>query len=161
MRLGDRFDRKATTGLAGKKLIMKLRKRKRVATGSRNVRICTREEYPRWPHPPTLPPSSRDESGDSKLPLWGGENVLRTLQGFDRTHGRKDPKKLETRARRRSAARAITQAGGSVAWVSEAARWHVSADRLYVDLGRGSFHPRLSFGRCEASRELSTQIELS
>ena len=143
----ERLARRAVIGLQGGKLIIKLNRRKHMATGSRLVRACICEEYSLDSlelHIPQLLcpvcqlwPAIRQQApvGGALFEGWTGKRVLAELRYF--AEGREWPRanRLGTHSFRRGAARAILEAGGSFAQLLRPGQWHSSAYQLYRDLG--------------------------
>ena len=152
----ERLARRAVIGLSGAKLVIKLDRRKHMASGSRLVRACICDEYARdslelhipqllrparqlWPAIRQLwrsrVSSGGSPVGDPIFPGWNGERVLSDLRGF--AAGRNWPRggKLGTHSFRRGAARAILEARGSFPQLLRSGQWRSSAYQLYLDLG--------------------------
>ena len=143
----ERLARRAVIGLQGGKLIIKLNKRKHMATGSRMARACICEDYSPASlelHIPQLLcpvcqlwPAIRQRVpvGGALFEGWTGKRVLAELRYF--AEGREWPRaaRLGTHSFRRGAARAILDAGGSFAQLLRSGQWHSSAYQLYLDLG--------------------------
>ena len=127
--------------------MIKLNRRKHMASGSRLVRACICDEYTRDSlelHIPQLLCPARQlwtairqktPVGEPLFPGWNGKRVLSELRDF--AAGREWPRggKLGTLSFRRGAARAILEAGGSFSQLLRSGQWHSSAYQLYLDLG--------------------------
>ena len=143
----EQLARRAVIRLPGTKLVIKLNRRKHMASGSRLVRACICDEYTRDSlglHIPQLLCPGRQlwtaikqktPVGEPLLPGRNGKRVLSGLRDF--AAGREWPRggKLGTHSFRRGAARAIPEAGGSFSQLLRSGQWRSSAYRLYLGLG--------------------------
>ena len=132
-------------------MTIKLNRRKHMAGGSvlERVRIC--EDYAPEAlelHVPQLScpvcqlwPAVRElaSAGEPVFSGWRGKNVLTELRGFADLRGWHGGSRLGTHSSRRSAARAIFGAGGSISQPRRSRQWHSSAHQLHLDLGREEF----------------------
>ena len=143
----ERLARRAVIGLSGGKLIIKLNRRKHMASGSRLVRACICDEYASDSLELRIPqllcpvcqlwPAIRQRApvGGALFEGWAGKRVLSELRYFAAGRERARAAKLGTHSFRRGAARAILEAGGSFSQLLRSGQWHSSAYQLYLDLG--------------------------
>ena len=144
----ERLEARAVIGLVDNKLIIKLNRRKHMASGSRMIRVCVCEDYAQdslelrapqlycpvchlWPAICRSTPV-----GQPLFPSWTGKLVLTELRSVAHASGWTQAAKLGTHSVRRGAARAILEAGGSFSQLLRAGQWHSSAYKLYLDMGR-------------------------
>ena len=130
------------------KLIIKLNRRKHVASGSRMVRVCVCEDYAQGSlelHAPQLYCPARHlwpaicriaAIGQPLFPTWTGKLVLAELRPLARAGGLAQPSKLSSHSVRRGAVRAILEARGSFSQLLRAGQWRSSAYKLYWDMRR-------------------------
>ena len=127
--------------------MIKLNRRKHMASGSRLVRACICDEYAsdslELRIPQLLCPvcqlwpaiRQRAPAGGALFEGWNGKRVLSDLRDF--AAGREWPRaaKLGTNSVRRGAARAMLEAGGSFPQLLRSGQWRSSAYQLFLDLG--------------------------
>ena len=144
----ERLARRAVIGLSGAKVVIKLDRRKHMASGSRLVRACICDDYSpdslELHIPQLLCPASqlwpairqRTPVGELLFPGWNGKRVLSDLRGFAAEREWPRGARLGTHSFRIGAAKAALEAGGSFSQLLRSGQWRSPAYRRYLDLGR-------------------------
>ena len=78
----------------------------------------------------------RVHAGDRLFPAWNSRKALQALRTFGEANGRKDAGRMGTHSLGRGAARAILEAGNSLAQLLRSGHWRSSAFQLYLDFRR-------------------------